>query len=94
MTRYEYFEKWMTHEEWETWKRLSPPRFKQLHSLLNLRDARARRREYLMEEVSFATNRQAITDFENMTNMYLRWADTPQSHYHWSQLNSRTNPIR
>lgn len=94
MTRYEYFEKWMTHEEWKTWKQLSPPRFKAMHDLPTLREAKAKRQQYLMEEVSFPNSSTAANDFSNMTNMYLRWMDTPQSHYHWSEVNNRTNPIR
>ncbi len=84
----------MTHEEWETWKRLSPKKFKQMHDLPNLREAKAKRQQYLMEEVSYETHYKAVRDFDSMTNMYIVWMNTPQGHQHWSELNERKNPIR
>ena len=94
MTRYEYFEKWMTTEEWRTWKELSPPIFKRNFGLPTLREAKAKRREYLMEEVNYTTASHAANGFSTMINMYLRWTDTPQGHVHWSHLIDRTHPIR
>lgn len=95
MTRYEYFEKWMTHEEWETWKRLSPSRFKSVHELPNLREARLRRKSYLNKQVEYVCIGDAIDDFQTMVNMYLHWSETPQGHSHWYVIhNERTNPIR
>lgn len=95
MTRYEYFEKWMTTEEWRTWKEQAPSRIRQLQSdPCNIRQARQKRREYLMTEVVYPSSVIAINDFEEMTNMYVRWVDTPQGHTHWSLLNNRRGPIR
>ena len=94
MTRYEYFEKWMTHDEWKAWKHQSPSRFKRLFDLPNLREAKAKRQQYLMEEVSYMSNYNAVRDFDSMTNMYIVWRDTPQGHNHWSDLNNRKNSIR
>jgi hypothetical protein len=94
MTRYEYFEKWMTHDEWKAWKQFSPPRFKRAFDLPTLREAKAKRREYLMEEVNHTTASHAANEFSNMTNMFIIWDDTPQGHSHWERLNNRTNPIR
>jgi hypothetical protein len=86
----------MTHDEWKTWKQLSPLKFRQVHDLLTLREAKAKRREYLMEEVNYivGSDSRAINDFQNMTNMYLRWMDTPQGHNHWADLNNRITSIR
>jgi hypothetical protein len=94
MNRYEYFEKWMTTEEWKEFKRQFPSRYRQSISNCSIRQARARRTDYLMQEVNFPSSQIAINDFENMTNMYIRWVDTPQGHTYWSQLNNRTGPIR
>jgi hypothetical protein len=93
MTRYEYFEKWMTTDEWRTWKQLCVSRFRQIHTL-NTRQARVKRREYLMQEVNFPNDAAATNDFDTMTNMYMLWSSTPQGHSHWNRLNSRTGPIR
>ena len=94
MTRYEYFEKWMTTDEWKEFKRQFPSRYRQSISNCNIRQARARRTDYLMQEVNFPSSQIAINDFQDMTNMYVRWVDTPQGHIHWSQLNNRIAPIR
>ena len=94
MTRYEYFEKWMTTEEWKELKKQFPSRYRLVTPGCNIRQARARRRDYLMQEVNFPSNTIAINDFENMTNMYVKWIDTPQGHSHWERLNNRTGPIR
>ena len=56
--------------------------------------ARARRREYLMQEVNFPSSQIAINDFSEMTNVHIRWDDTPQGHSHWHDLNNRIGPIR
>jgi hypothetical protein len=86
----------MTHEEWKTWKQFSPPRFKEMYDLPTLISARRKRREYLTEEVNYivGSDSRAINDFQNMTNMYLRWMDTPQGHSHWHDLNNRITSIR
>lgn len=96
MTRYEYFEKWMTTEEWRTWKELSPSRIRENTGCANMLQARARRREYLMEEVNYiaGSDSRAISDFQEMTNVHIRWNDTPQGHSHWHDLNNRIGPIR
>ena len=93
MTRYEYFEKWMTTEEWRAWKQLCVGRFREIHRL-NTRQARVKRREYLMQEVSFPNNAAVLDDFDTITNMYIRWNSTPQGHSHWNRLNGRKEPIR
>lgn len=47
-----------------------------------------------MQEVNFPSSTIAINDFESMTNVYVRWIDTPQGHAHWERLNNRKGPIR
>lgn len=94
MNRYEYFEKWMTTEEWKEFKRQFPTRYRDVTYGRNIRIARERRREFLMQDVSFPSNKAAIDEFESMTNLYVRWSDTPQGHSHWERLNNRTGPIR
>lgn len=86
----------MTHDEWKAWKQLSPPRFQRVFNLPTLREAKAKRREYLMEEVNYivGSDSRAINDFQDMTNMYIIWRDTPQGHQHWERLNNRMTSIR
>jgi len=33
-------------------------------------------------------------EWDDMTNRFLRWSDTPQGHYYWSRVNERTAPVR
>lgn len=96
MNRYEYFEKWMTTDEWKELKRQFPSRYRQSVTLCNIRQARAERMRYLMTEVDYVvgSDSRAINDFQHMTNMYVRWSDTPQGHTHWERLNNRIAPIR
>lgn len=95
MNRYEYFEKWMTVDEWRTWKQQAPGRIREILDVpCNIRRARNKRRLYLMEEVNFRCDAEAIFEFEEMTELYVRWVDTPQGHTHWNILNQRTGPIR
>jgi len=94
MTRYEFFEAWLTPEEWKEWKIHSVKRFKQLHSLTT-REARERRDSYLKIDVTHFTDRQKIQeDWDTMTNRFLRWSDTHQGHSYWSNVNCRTAPCR
>jgi hypothetical protein len=60
----------------------------------DIRQARARRRDYLMQEVLYFTQGADIREFSDMTNMYVRWMGTQQGYSHWSTLNNRTGPIR
>ena len=95
MTRYEFFEAWLTTEEWIEWKKHSVKRFRQLHSM-TLQRAREQRRKYLDADMTFITSNihSVHNDWDDMTNRHLRWNDTAQGHSHWSVVNSRTAPIR
>lgn len=97
MTRYEYFEAWLTPKEWATWKRYSLRRFSQLygHGTMNLIEARAKRKWYLCEEqVNLSTSRDINDEWDDMTNRLIRWADTPQGHSYWERVNARTRAVR
>jgi hypothetical protein len=95
MTRYEFYEAWLTTEEWMEWKKHCLKRFRQMHSI-NLQQARVHRRKYLDADMTFITQNiwSVSDDWDDMTNRCLRWSDTAQGHSHWSQVNSRTAPIR
>jgi hypothetical protein len=95
MTRYEFFEAWLTTEEWVEWKKHCVKRFRQLHSM-TLRQAKAQRRRYLDQDMTFITQNihSVANDWDDMTNRHLRWSDTAQGHSYWSSVNSRTAPCR
>lgn len=95
MTRYEFFEAWLTPDEWKEWKIHSVKRFKQMYSLTT-QAARDKRNRYLSRDVWFiAADRQAVLDeWDDMTNRHLRWSDTSQGHSHWSNVNNRRAPCR
>ena len=59
-------------------------------------EAKAHRKSYLDEELTIDVSRRASvnSEWDSMTNTYLRWADTPQGHSYWSDVNSRTGPVR
>lgn len=83
-TRYEYFEAWLTPEEWATWKR-----YTHLPS--------SRRKEYLNEQIDFDNmlESEVEDEFRDMINAYLDWSDTPQGNAHWNDVwYSRQRPIR
>jgi hypothetical protein len=95
MTRYEFFEAWLTPKEWAEWKKHSVKRFRHMYGL-NLQEARARRKNYLNSQLYFdVTDRPRVLDeWDDMTNRHIHWRDTTQGHNHWSQVNSRTAPCR
>jgi hypothetical protein len=95
MTRYEFFEAWLTPEEWAEWKKHSVKRFKQMYSLTT-EAARERRNRYLTTDITFVTENiwSVSDDWDDMTNRCLRWSDTAQGHSHWSQVNNRRAPCR
>ena len=84
MTRYDYFETWLTREEWATWKK---------HTHLTP----SRRKEYLNEDIDFdnMTEGQVDDEFMDMINGYIDWSDTPQGHAYWREIYfERREPIR
>lgn len=94
MTRYEYFEKWMTTNEWREFKEQFPHLYRRNIDRCSVLRAIAKRKEYLSQEVAFHSEGSDIREFNNMTNMYVCWIDTPQGYAHWAILNNRTGPIR
>jgi len=84
MTRYEYFETWLTTEEWKEWKthtRLSP----------------SRRKTYLDQEIDFDNMLESEVDdeFKEMINDCLCWCNTPSGHSYWREIwEERRAPIR
>ncbi len=83
-TRYEYFEAWLTPEEWATWKRYNPA-------------TPSRRKNYLNERLDFdsMTESEVDNDFMNMINEHMVWSDTPQGHPYWREVwLERRAPIR
>jgi len=95
MTRYEYFEAWLTTEEWKDWKKHSVTRFSLVHAV-SLSTARAMRDRYLKEEVAYDENNadDMHNDWDYMTDQLIRWADTRQGHWHWQGVNSRDEAVR
>ena len=95
MTRYEFFEAWLTTEEWKDWKKHSVKRFKQMYSLTT-QAAKEKRKRYLNVDIGSITalRHVVLNEWDDMTNRHLRWSDTPQGHSHWSNVNSRTAPCR
>lgn len=95
MTRYELFEAWLTPREWATWKQYCLRRIMRVNAVS--RDtAKAIRKRYLNEQVTIDMNNEheVYDEWDHMTNHYLRWTDTPQGHNYWSNVNSRTAPVR
>jgi hypothetical protein len=95
LSRYEYFEAWLTPKEWATWKKHSVKDFQDLFSCTES-EARARRNEYLNEGFSF----EVMADenirymFETMVDRYLTWRNTPQGLDYWQRVATRILPIR
>jgi len=95
MTRYEFFEAWLTAEEWATWKKHCLKRIQVMQGVS--RDtAKVIRQRFLHNQVSFnPNNAYEVSDlWDELSNRYIRWADTPQGHNHWSNVNNRREPIR
>lgn len=95
MTTYEFFEGWMTPKEWRTYKRYTVNRLIVTQGVS--RDtAKAIRDRHLRQEISFDPNipYQLADAWEDMINYRLRWADTPEGHSYWEQVNRRAAPIR
>lgn len=83
MTRYDYFETWLTPMEWATWKKYTYLR-------------PSGRKSYLNENIDFVnmTKDQIEKDFTDMIDHKLDWSETPQGHLYWSNVYSRTEPVR
>ena len=95
MTRYELFEAWLTPKEWATWKKHSVTRFMRING--TSRDtAKERRKMYLNEQVNIDVNDtcKLSDEWDDMTNKYIRWDDTPQGHSYWERVNRRFQPVR
>ena len=95
MTRYEFFEGWLTPNEWRTWKKHTVNRSIAMQGVS--RDtAKAMRDRYLREQTPFDTNNYPeVSDaWDDMINYRLRWADTPEGHSHWERVCMRTAPVR
>ena len=95
MTRYEFFEGWLTPDEWRTYKKHSVSRFSQRYSVPHS-EARRERDEYLRREHDFEGMTQSCINriFDSMINDHLYWGDTPQGIDHWSEVSRRRSPIR
>ena len=95
LSRYQYFEAWLTPKEWATWKKHSVKNFQDLFSCTES-EARGRRNQYLNKGFSFAA--MATDDirymFETMIDRYLTWRNTPQGVEYWQRVANRTRPIR
>lgn len=95
MTRYEFFEGWMTPKEWRTYKKHTVNR---LVSTMGVsRDtAKGMRDRYLREEIPFSpSDRIEIDDaWDDMINYRLRWIDTPEGQDYWQRVCNRTAPVR
>ena len=95
MTRYEFFEGWMTPKEWRTYKKYTVNRLIATQGVS--RDtAKAIRDRYLREQTPFDTNSysEVCDAWDDMINYRLRWAGTPEGHSYWERVNMRTAPVR
>ncbi len=83
MTRYEYFEAWLTPKEWATWKK---------HTYLTS----SSRKAYLSQEIDFDNMLECEIqdDFVEMIDGQLSWSNTPQGLDYWQRVAERGRPIR
>lgn len=95
MTRYEYFETWLTPKEWATWKKHSVRQFMNAYGITES-EAKEARKRYLNEEKDFdSLDRLTIhTMFDRMIDHWLLWRLTPQGRDYWGTVSQRTAPIR
>jgi len=96
LSRYEYFEAWLTPKEWATWKKHSIACFQRTFSCTE-GEAKTRRNQYLNQD-DFPFEAMATSDiqymFESMIDRYLTWRNTPQGLDYWQGVAERTRPIR
>ena len=95
MTRYEFFEGWMTPKEWRSYKKHTVRRL--ISTMGVSRDtAKDMRDRYLREEIPFSpSNRIEIDDaWDDMINYRLRWIDTPEGQDYWQRVCNRSAPVR
>jgi len=95
LSRYQYFEAWLTPKEWATWKKHSVKNFQDLFSCTES-EARGKRNQYLNEGFPFGA--MATDDirymFGTMIDRYLTWRNTPQGLHYWQRVAQRTRTIR
>jgi len=95
MTRYEFFEGWMTPKEWRTYKKYTVNRL--ISTMGVSRDtAKGMRDTYLREQILFdPSSRLEIDDaWDDMINYRLRWIDTPEGQDYWQRVCNRCAPVR
>lgn len=95
MTRYEYFEAWLTTKEWRTWKKYTINRLV-VSQGVSRNTAKAIRDRYLREEIPFDTNNhpEVCDAWDDMISYRLRWMDTPEGYSHWERVCMRFAPVR
>lgn len=95
MTRYEFFEGWMTPKEWRSYKKHTLSRL--ISTMGVSRDtAKGMRDRYLREQILFdpSNHCEVCDEWDDMINYRLRWTDTPEGHSYWERICQRTAPIR
>jgi len=93
MTRYEFFEAWMTPEEWREWKRSFVIKVREDQGLSKA-SAIILRERFLEEQVFFNGGVKMLRDWRDVVDARIIWSRTSQGHNHWQEVYHRMEPIR